>query len=219
MRNLAKMIAVSFSLAALLAFCLSPSADADTITLDFTALNLGSSTYPGPYATLTVTVPKGGGDAAIAVKGDTSGGFTYTLDELALNLSTSATASGLPSGWSQSGSKQISSFGKFNTVVGKNGGFSAAVSELTFTLTPKSGEFSDASDVFLAGNDPGAAHIFVNSPNCKGACTSGFAADPSAVSPTPEPASLTLLGIGLLGIAFATRHKLARHIKVQDQCE
>lgn len=210
MRNWKRII--TFSMAALLAFCLSRSARADTMTLDLTALNLGSSTYPGPFVTLTVTVPAGGGDATVAVKGDTSGGFAYTLDELALNLSSSATASGLPSGWTKSGSHQISSFGRFNTLVGTNGGFSASLSAFTFTLTPKTGEFSNASDVFLTGDDPAAAHVFVSSPDCKGACTSGFAADPAPASATPEPASLALLAVGLFAMAFLTRHKFARHI-------
>lgn len=203
---------MSVSMAALLAFCVSQGARADTITLDLTALNLDSSAYPGPYATLTVTVPTGGGNATVAVKGDTSGRFSYTLDELALNLSTSATASGLPLGWSQSGSKQISSFGKFDTLVGTNGGFSASLSTFTFTLTPKTGDFADASDVFLAGDDSAAAHVFVDNPDCKGACTSGFAADPAGASAVPEPASLTFLAIGLFAMAFLARRKFTRHI-------
>jgi hypothetical protein len=78
------------------------------MTLDLTALNLGSSTYPGPYVTLTVTVPAGGGDATVGVKGDSSGGFSYALDELGLNLSTKAIVSGLPWGWSRSAGKQVS---------------------------------------------------------------------------------------------------------------
>jgi hypothetical protein len=79
-------------------------------------------------------------------------------------------------------------FGTFNTLLGTNGGFPASFSGFTFTLTPDSGEFLNVSDVFLAGDDPAAAHIFVNGPNCKGACASGFAADPTAASAVPEPA-------------------------------
>lgn len=207
----------ALGVAVFVAISLPRTAEADTITLNLTGANTSISPYPGPYLTLTLSVPTGGGDATINILGDTVGNYTYNFDEVGFNLSnpsvTLDSTTPLPSGWSltTSANKQLSQFGKFNTVVGTNGGYPASINSLSFVLD---GSFANASSVLTPNGDDqlAAAHVFVTGSVCNGAaCATGFAGDatPTTPTPTPEPASLVLLGTGLLlTLAFIGRRRV-----------
>jgi hypothetical protein len=82
---------------------------------------------------------------------------------------------------------------------------------ISFLLTNTSGTWASSDSVLIANSEGNraAAHIFVTSSPAdasNGALATGFASE-GAVTTTPEPASLTLLGLGLIGVPFLRRRK------------
>lgn len=199
------------------------SAMADSIT--YTIDNPGSSLsgFTGPYGTVTVNLIDST-NAAITFNASTTAGITFLMGasqvaDVNVNATTwivsglSGTAmAGFSNGvLSDGGSGNVGSFGVFNQTFDNFDGYTHSHDSITFTLTDTSGSWASASNVFVA-NAQGyyvAIHGFACTAPCDpaaGALTTGTAANGGAVN-TPEPASVMLLGGGLLGIGIWSRRK------------
>ena len=201
------------------------SASADLISFQLTIPNTDISPYPAPYADVTVNRTSST-TAIITFTGDSSGGFTYLIGgaqaaDLNVANATSFTATGFtftggktsggnPTGFTPSyfPNNSVSQFGKLNLQIDNNDGFPDAVSQLIFTLTNTGGSWADAASVLTPDADGflAAAHIFVVDSTGANPAT-GFAGNGT---PIPEPATMLLLGSGLIGLAGLARKRFKK---------
>jgi hypothetical protein len=207
----------------------APPASADSFTFDLTVGNSALSGNPGPYGTVTVdlTTPT---TATVTFDANAGGGFLFIDSSIAdVNVNaTSWTISGFsetnPPGFgfvapdtvTDGGSGTVDGFGTFNQTSNNTDGFADAASQVVFTLTDTSGTWASAANVLTPNADGNtvAAHIAVcdSGAPCvqsEGATVTGFATNGPAPS-VPEPSSLSMLGVGVLGLlGFARRRLLA----------
>jgi hypothetical protein len=203
-------------------FCLKSSVvRADTLTFDLSSPNSAISGYAGPYA--QVQIVQSGNTATVTMTSLTSGGNIYLFGDgssTALNVNASSfTVTGISGSNAGTGfiaptftvanppgTSTTDGFGSFNLTIDNSDGFKNSLDTLTFTVTNTgTTNWSSASDVLIANANGAlaAAHIFVTSDPANlsnGALATGYAGNGGAVS-VPEPASIVLLGIGVLGIA------------------
>jgi len=174
--------------------------------------NSGLSATPGPYATVTyvlnganidVTVTMFPGFEAFGQGNGNSGifGFNVVGSTAGLNITNMVGVNGFfPAGG------QMDGFGNFDVTL-ECCNPANAVSSFSFTVS-RTGGFSSASDIFEA-NATGA-HFAVHIAPTNGNPT-GFAADGGQpTTETPEPASMLLLGTGLLGTAAGLRKRFRK---------
>lgn len=174
--------------------------------------NSGLSGTPGPYATVTyvlnganidVTVTMFPGFEAFGQGNGNSGifGFNVVGSTAGLNITNLVGVNGFfPAGG------QMDGFGNFDVTL-ECCNPANAVSSFSFTVS-RTGGFSSASDIFEA-NATGA-HFAVHIAPTNGNPT-GFAADGGQpTTETPEPASMLLLGTGLLGTAAGLRKRFRK---------
>jgi hypothetical protein len=201
-------------------------AAADVISFDLDTGNAAISGYPGPYASVTISLT--GDTATITFHALTSGAIQYYLGDggsVALNvnggftlgsMSCSGGFAGTCGPLSNGGAGTEDGFGSMNLTINSFDGLTHTATDIVLDITAAtSGAWASASDVLTPnkGGTVAAAHIFVIDPSCPtigatGACATGFAAGSGGGGPPviiPEPQTLALLGLGFLVLGLARR--------------
>jgi hypothetical protein len=203
-----RKLALTFAVFAAVSFGASVAARADAVLI--TTPNPGLSGSPGPYATVTYVLNGSNIDVTVQMTanftafGSGSGnngifGFNVVGSTAGLNIT------GLPAGWSFAPTGgQMDGFGNFDvTITCCN---PPGVTSFSFTVS-RTGGFSSASDLFEANAN--GVHFAIHIAPTNGNPT-GFAADGGTNNEVPEPATMVLLGTGLMGLAVGVRRKFRR---------
>lgn len=201
-----RKFALSLAMFAVVLLSSAAAAHADQVVIN--TPNAGLSGTPGPYATVTyvlngtggidVTVQMFPGFAAFGEGNGNNGIFGFNIVGSTAGLAVTNLSPGFLS--ANLGGGNMDGFGDFDVTLSCCNP-SNAITSFSFTVT-RTGGFSSASDLFEANSN--GAHFAIHIAPTNGNPT-GFAADSGTA--TPEPASMLLLGTGLVTVAFGLRKR------------
>ena len=213
----------------LLALSATATAFADLISYDIGVPNSGLTTYPAPYATVSIDRTSST-TANVTFNALSTAAYDYLLGGqgvVDLNVNGTFNVSGIsesnkygagfmpqPTGYPHVSSGNVSSFGTFNLSLDNFDGFTHAATSISFLLTNTSGAWNSAGDVLTSNGSSyvAAAHVFA----CTSPCSStqenvitGFAANGGGNVPVPAPPIVPLAVFGLIIIGWMyRRHRM-----------
>jgi len=202
-----RKLALSVAMFAVIALSSAVAARADQVVIN--TPNAGLSGTPGPYATVTyvlngsnidVSVTMFPGFAAFGEGNGNNGIFGFNIVGSTAGLNVSNFSPGILT--ANLGGGQMDGFGNFDVTLSCCNP-SGAITSFSFTVS-RTGGFSSASDLFEANAN--GAHFAIHIAPTNGNPT-GFAADGGQNTEVPEPASMLLLGSGLIGVAAGFRKR------------
>jgi hypothetical protein len=208
-------IAISLAIFAIVTLASATLTRADTVTFN---LNRGSTLPNQNYGTITLTLNGTGGiDVSIALLPGNRIVNTGFGASVAFNCTCSGQigVTGLPGTYTLVNSGNPSSIGmdgfgtfEYGVLFNAQGGGAGTDSSLTFTVTRVGGFSSVFELVQLSTNPPGSFQspfaVDIICDSC------GPATGIVGTSEVPEPASMLLLGSGLLGLAAGVRKRLRK---------
>jgi hypothetical protein len=223
-----RKIAISLALFAVVGFW-SGVARADTV---YVLGNANFGGYPSPYGSVNVHLVNSTTATLTFTADQSHAGYTYLFGNggtVAANFNGAVTLSGAISanlseggvnGLTQGVAGNEDGFGDFSFTVNNTDGYQDAIGGVTFTVTLNSGTWADSAHVLTANANGNvvAAHIFIcgvdpcNTQALRSAnpaLKTGFVTN-GTNPPVPEPASMFLLGSGLVGLAAGLRRRFRK---------